>query len=253
MFLKTLLAIGLFQFISTKSLAPGKLLELEYSQRVVHGRYQSGDGIIGITFFSQEDDYLLVNTFDGKTLIDTGPFIDVDGWKVRSVYVLGLEYLQYTNPAYRSAHSDDPIDHHHLFSDAVQKLLKVKEVALLPEAAEAVGQRGLTGMNTPAVLPFFMFALRITQLHQSPLVINTTTVAHRQERRVLCKDKKDCPPCPNSNCLGQCGYECYCWSWACGDCCWHQACYDHDLCCVNFFTIPCLLPIGFRCDKPYKC
>ena len=243
------LAIGLFHVATGRSLIPGKLVELEYSQRVVQGKYESGDGISGITFFSQEDDYLLVSTFDGKTLIDTGPFIDVDGWKVRSVYVLGLEYLQYTSPA----HSDEPVNHDHSFSDAVQKLLEVKEVSLLPEAAEAIGQRGLTGMNTPAVLPFFMFALRITKLHLSPSVSNTTIATHRQERRVLCADMEDCPPCPNSNCFGQCGYECFCWSWLCGDCCWHRGCYDHDMCCVDYFTVPCLLPITFRCDSPYTC
>jgi len=48
----------LLNLATAKSLAPGKLLELEYSQRVVHGRYQSGDEIGGITFFSQDDDYL---------------------------------------------------------------------------------------------------------------------------------------------------------------------------------------------------
>jgi len=120
-----------------------------------------------------------------KTLINTGPFIDVDGWKVRSVYVLGLEYLQYTN----LARSDEPVDHDQTFSNAVQKVLKVKEVALLQEAAESVGQRGLTGRNTPALLPFFMFALRIsTCLHQSVTQLwgNAPTreksAMHRHER-----------------------------------------------------------------------
>jgi len=34
-------------------------------------------------------------------------------------------------------------------------LAEVKEIALLPEV-EVVGQKGLTGGNTPAVLPFFI-------------------------------------------------------------------------------------------------
>ena len=222
-------------------------MELEYSQRVVQGKYESGDGISGIAFFSQADDYLLISTFEGKTLIDTGPFIDVDGWKVRSVYVLGLEYLQYTSPA----HSDEPVDHDHSFSDAVQKLVEVKEVALLPEAAEAIGQRGLTGMNTPAVLPFFMFALRITQFSLSPSVSNTTTALGR-EKRNSCFNL--CPPCPNDECYGMCGYGCTCWSYVCGDCCWHRGCYDHDTCCRRgFFQSRCLFPASFRCNSPYFC
>ena len=245
--LACMLVFVLFHLATAKSLAPGKLLELNYSQRVVHGKYQSGDGISGITFFSREDDYLLVNTFDGKTLIDTGPFIDVDGWKVRSVYVLGLEYLQYTNPA----HYDEPVDHDHSFSDAVEKLVKIKEVAYLQEAAEAVGQRGLTGRNTPAVLPFFMFALRITQLHQSPSVGNTT-IAPRRERRVSCFTT--CPPCPDDECYGMCGYGCACWSIVCGDCCWYRGCYDHDTCCRRgLLRLRCLIPVGFRCNSSYSC
>jgi len=172
----------------------------------------------------------------------------VDGWKVRSVYVLGLEYLQCTNPA----HYDEPVDHDHSFSDAVEKLFKVKELALLAEAAEAVGQRGLTGRNTPAVLPFFMFALRLTDLHQSPSVSNATAVTHRQER-MLCADKKDCLPCPKLDCLGLCGRKCSCWRWVCGDCCWNLGCYEHDLCCEKFLTSRCLIPIGFSCDGHYQC
>jgi len=88
---------------------------------VVKGKYESGDGTSGITFFSQEDDYLLVSTFDGKTLINTGPFIDVDGWKVRSVYMLGFEYLQYTSPT----HSDVCVNHDHSFFDGKEKLLEI--------------------------------------------------------------------------------------------------------------------------------
>ena len=250
MIIKQLLVFALlFHLATAKSLAPGKLLELEYSQRVVHGRYQSGNGISGIEFFSQEDGYLFVSTFDHKTLIDTGPFIDVDGWKIRSVYVLGLEYLQCTNPS----NSDEPIDHDHSFSETVEKLAKVKEVTLLLEAAEAVGQRGLTGKNTPAVLPFFMFALRTTQLHQSPSVgANATTGLQRRSADDACFS--ECPPCEDDDCYGMCGYGCHCWSWVCGDCCLHQGCYGHDTCCRdNFYQTSCLFPYGFHCDEPYTC
>jgi len=71
---KELLLLFLAFIATAKSFIPGKLLE--YSQRVVHGRYQSGDGISGIMFFSEEDDYLLISTFDGLILVR---FIDVDG------------------------------------------------------------------------------------------------------------------------------------------------------------------------------
>jgi len=61
------------------------------------------------------------------------------------------------------------IMHDHLFSDAIQKLLEVKEVAL-QEAAEAIDQEGLTGRNTPAVYNhsscLLYVSLNLTCLHQ---------------------------------------------------------------------------------------
>jgi hypothetical protein len=32
------------------------------------------------------------------------------------------------------------------------------------------------------------------------------------------------------DCRGMCGPGCDCWSSVCGNCCWHQYCYDHDNC-----------------------
>ena len=45
----------------------------------------------------------------------------------------------------------------------------MREIALLSEAAEAIGDKGFTGKNTTAAMPFFMFALRVTQLHTEGL------------------------------------------------------------------------------------
>ena len=55
---------------------------------------------------------------------------------------------------------------------------------------------------------------------------------------------------PNRNeCCGMCGPKCSCWKWVCGDCCWHQGCHEHDLCCQHkFVSTYCLLPIGFSCS-----
>ena len=56
--------------------------------------------------------------------------------------------------------------------------------------------------------------------------------------------------CPGKqNCLGMCGFRCWCWKWVCGDCCLWQGCYQHDLKCrESFFSFSCLLPFGFRCN-----
>ena len=42
-----------------------------------------------------------------------------------------------------------------------------------------------------------------------------------------------CEAYPNSGdqCYGMCGYGCDCWSWVCGDCCYHYGCAVHDSWC----------------------
>jgi hypothetical protein len=41
---------------------------------------------------------------------------------------------------------------------------------------------------------------------------------------------KPCVPYPDRahDCFGMCGPGCDCWSWVCGDCCYHDFCADHD-------------------------
>ena len=225
----------------------GELVEFSFTQQQVYGKYISRDGIHGITFFSGVDDYLLISTVSGETLIETSPITERDGKKLRAVYIMGREYLQQSS----SSHSDQPVDHNTPLSDALQELLHVEEVGLLEETAKAIGQKGLTGKNTPAAMPFFIFALRVTQLsaegNDNVFTRNTTRL-----RRATCRNT--CPPCPNDNCFGMCGKGCSCWSWVCGDCCWHTGCYYHDKCCAEqFFQTRCLIPLGFDCNKPYSC
>ena len=67
-----------------------------------------------------------------------------------------------------------------------------------------------------------------------------------------------CPRCPvGPTCLGMCGPSCtQCWWFLCGrDCCYHQGCFEHDWCCLEFgFSHPsCFFPVfSFSCDS-YEC
>ena len=240
-----LLCIFLLHVVAAKYVAGGKLLELSYNQQRVYGKYASSDGVHGITFFSGVDDYLVIKDFSGKTIVETSAIVEKDGWKTRSVFIMGHEYLQHESPT----HSDQPIDHDTPLHDALKNMLNVEEIRLMEGASEAVGQRGLTGKDTPAVMPFFLFALRMTQLLDNGHVLarNATRV-----ERSNCENT--CPPCPQNDCLGMCGKGCSCWKWVCGDCCWHIGCYHHDLCCgEKFFQTSCLFPFGFNCKQPYSC
>ena len=84
----------------------------------------------------------------------------------QSVYMLDGGYLQHKSNV-----------HDHLdrlmgktiksFNDMLKDLLHLKETALFKDASHAVGDQGVTGKNTPAVLPFYMFALKDIQLFDS--------------------------------------------------------------------------------------
>ena len=248
----TLALLALVYVATGRSVVGGKLLEFSYSQRQMYGKYAGQDGVHGITFFSGPEDYLLVRTFSGRRIVETGPFSRTDGKEFRTVDIMGYDYTQNRSSAHRS---DQPVGHNTTLSDAVKIFLDMKEIGLLEKAAEAIGQRGINGRNTLAALPFFMFALRLTQLHvkgaQAYSSNTTYTLTHHQKRQ-SCFDT--CPPCPDDDCYGLCGNECNCWEWVCGDCCYHLGCYDHDTCCrEQFFQIRCLLPFGISCDSHYSC
>ena len=233
---------------TAKFVAGGRMVEFSSTHHEVYGKYISRDGIHGITFFSRADDYLLIRTFSGKNIVEASPTTEIDGRKFRSVYIMGHECLQHVS----SHHSDQPVDHNTPLSDAMRDLINMEEAGLLEEAAEAIGKRGINGKDTPAAMPFFIFALRVTQFQtegdNGVFISNTTSRVERDD----CSNT--CPPCPNNNCFGMCGKGCSCWDWVCGDCCWHVGCYYHDKCCAeSFFQARCLFPVDFRCNQQYSC
>ena len=75
------------------------------------------------------------------------------------------------------------------------------------------------------------------------------------DRERLCEDchhgyECERDRCPfETECLGMCGPGCrWCWSFACGDCCYWEGCHQHDNeCRARFISFSCLLPFNFRC------
>lgn len=126
------------------------------------------------------------------------------------------------------------------------------EGKLLLDAVVALGNAGVTGVEYPSVLPFYMAALRLAQLVKKSNLSSHVDRAPSQGETEDCLD--ECPPCPYQQCLGMCGYGCNCWKWACGDCCYHLGCYEHDICCrKKFVRTACLIPLNFKCESGYNC
>ena len=145
------------------------------------------------------------------------------------------------------------------------------EAVLIIEAAQALGDRGIMGMDYPSVMSFYQFALRLANIKLSnteykaddSFAPDARGYQHRQQRAtILCSNGATCPStrCPSgSGCFGMCGYGCFCWSFVCGDCCVHEYCRSHDQCCADrgFFSYACLSVawrvLGSRCTDTYRC
>ena len=84
--------------------------------------------------------------------------------------------------------------------------------------------------------------------------LDDETAEQRGKRNQRCSSLTSDPH--NSTCTGMCGPSCTCWTWVCGDCCWHSGCHEHDRCCeLNPLSGYCLFPwfYGFTCDSYVTC
>ena len=237
------------------SLVSGELTKFFNLKYEVRGVYKNEDGTLGIKFTSREG-ALHIKTLDDTTLTYFNSVREINKRKARSIRVLDSEYLQHQDKNNR--HLDGPKDKDTMpFNDAIKELLQMEEVYLLNDAAHAIGAKGVTGINTPAVMPFFMFALRITQtLYLESPLYNDTVVENTEKPAAEVRQKRSwytsCDRYLNYyQCGGLCGPLCTCWQFVCGSCCYNQGCYDHDICCGTAGWVSCYYPFGFSCGLYY--
>ena len=155
---------------------------------------------------------------------------------------------------------------------AFEELALRDEIELITEAARTLGKLGITGNENPAALPFYVLAMRLQKYRNN--ILNDTGVTEKpiqnpQKRQLLpalyiavelyelidiCVTGRRPWYGYGSNCHGMCGPGCECWSWACGDCCVHQGCRQHDTCCgvYGYWSWECLSVWNFSCSS-YSC
>ena len=146
------------------------------------------------------------------------------------------------------------------------------KATLIIEAAQALGDRKIMGMDYPSVMSFYQLALRLANARENEYEgddseLDTREYQHRLKRATHCSNGDTCVRCPyplvrgsyRNDCFGLCGYGCSCWSFVCGDCCLHQYCLTHDDCCRRrgFWSWSCLSVawrvLGSRCSQSYSC
>ena len=147
--------------------------------------------------------------------------------------------------------------HGSMFKQSVSQLVHSVHSRLMVNAAMEMGEQGLTVKKYFILLQFYATCLTLDKMMESDLeasAFSHETTISRQRREVTCITFSTCPPCQNYECAGLCGKDCNCWPWVCGDCCYYQGCFEHDLCCFqDFYTIPCLFPVGFTCESYTGC
>ena len=237
-----------------------ELIEFLKTDDEVSGIYANKDGSLGIKFVCREG-YMQIETLNNITLFHTGSFHEVNKRMARSVYILNGEYLQHKHTSHR--HLDRSVgDTTKPFNETISDLLQMEEITLLEGASRAVGrERGVTGKNTPIILSFHMFALKVAQ------ILGTSMTNELNQKSTMPPQKKyrRCTGCLKyqkyRKCNGLCGLKCVCFEWVCGDCCYHQACFDHDACCGKhgyissqcFLTPSELSNLRSACDEPFIC
>jgi hypothetical protein len=106
---------------------------------------------------------------------------------------------------------------------ALDAMLQLPEVAQLPALSRALGVRGITGSDFPASLALHEAAKQSAEA----LGINVEKLDTPQALNGYCTSY----PNSGNSCYGMCGSGCSCWSWVCGDCCYHGGCAVHDSWC----------------------
>ena len=127
-----------------------------------------------------------------------------------------------------------------------------EEMQLLPSFSFGLVELGYTGTHYPILQKLHQISSRIyPHLTQSiePVTSQSIATVTWCSSSSECEDEEKMPD-KDDLCLGMCGPECKCWCWVCGDCCLHQGCYEHDMCCRNkVYSFNCWFPFNFSCDS----
>lgn len=122
-------------------------------------------------------------------------------------------------------------------ASVMQAVFASKELALLPKLSKALGDAGLDGLRSQAALGLHRLAQHVSQ---AGLAADVALPSEDAASWMPQPGSAEVPYCldlrsdPNHDgCFGMCGKGCSCWSWVCGDCCYHRGCYMHDSFCAR--------------------
>ena len=136
-----------------------------------------------------------------------------------------------------------------LYKQAKELMMKGSVDAMAP-LADAIDDLPLGEEEQKAVRPVLALAMNVLKT-QANLIASGDLIRGKPkylDRRIV--RQKRYAECPEGRqplepeCLGMCGPGCSCWKSVCGDCCFQQGCYDHDICCrEKAMSSNCISPL----------
>ena len=139
----------------------------------------------------------------------------------------------------------------------LSNILFQEEMQLLPYFSFGLVELGYTGAHYPILQKLHQISSRIYPHLSQPI---EPAVTGSVASFTWCSSSSECDdedkmPDKDELCIGMCGPECKCWCWVCGDCCFYQGCYEHDICCRNnVYSFDCWFPYNFSCNSfPQQC
>ena len=128
--------------------------------------------------------------------------------------------------------------------NALKDLSSNYNTANIELLSKALGEQlGEEGRNSPSVMSIHLAAKSMAFLERTTRDISGTCPNKEAQ---FCLNKPI-----GSDCEGMCGRGTSCWSIICDDCCYHEGCYQHDVCCekYGYFSWKCLDVTSFSCDS----
>ena len=213
----------------TSTEADGLTLRVSSPERIA-GTYIDPATNVGVVFESARAGdtlYLHIAGIDGKVLVhaetvgDDYVFSYMDGRLTLSVAKAWVEQVKAEGEDGPAA-ADESAARWAGDRNVLDEMLQLAEIQTLPWLSRALGVAGITGATHPASLAMHKPArqsAKALDIDGAPLQVAA--------------ENSQCARATANGCYGMCGNGCNCWSWVCGDCCYHGGCAKHDSWCRN--------------------
>lgn len=268
---------------------------IEVSENRLEGEYRGSLGSIRFIVTSREGNHsLAVSTIEGEPIIASNKPGDTSMMTMTMGNTKFLtkmnepgsglpKYSDYVVPTALHDHVEAALSNSHVSNvliqyldgrnsdkvrkEAVENLVLHGKADLIVDAAEALGNAGVMGTDSPAAQKFYVLAMRLKRIkdllqsqvetnryHPIPHSLAPRVYSRHPQKRASCSGctTGECPYYGDrsKDCRGMCGKSCSCWAWVCGDCCVHKGCLEHDDCCerYGYFSIQCLDAFSFSCS-----